>query len=140
MAGGSHHFKVSEFFIRWLCVFALLTAFYNPTGYSFVDWLLVVNSVYFPVKIFVGFSLAMVILFVYGMALQGLGRRGMMLVGVFFLAGWWALDNEGMLPHNGTVLVVIGEAVLASMITVGMLGDIIRMKSAGHVAQGDDIH
>jgi hypothetical protein len=140
MAGAAPRFRLIDFLVRWLFTFALLTAIYNPTGYSYVDWLLVPGSEYLPVKIFVGLTLALGVWFIYAMALRAMKSWGVLLGALFFGSAAWALENQGLLPRSLTFLFVLGQAGAAAWLAAGMSLVLVRQNVAGHVTAVDEVH
>lgn len=140
MAGAAPRFRFVDFVLRWLFVFALLTAIYNPTGYCYVDWLLVADSEYVPVKAFIGLSLLLLLWFIFAMAMRSMKGWGVFLGWLFFGSLAWALDNQGLLPRSLNFLFVIGQAWLAAWLAAGLALTPLRQQVSGHVTAVDEVH
>lgn len=140
MAGAAARFRLVDFTVRWLFTFALLTAIYNPTGYSYVDWLLVADSEYIPVKVFVGLSLLLLLWFIFAMALRAMKGWGIFLGWLFFGAAAWALESQGLLPRSLSFLFVLGQAGTAAWLAAGMSLVLLRQQVSGHVTAVDEVH
>lgn len=133
-------FRFIDFTVRWLFTFALLLAIYNPTGYSYVDWLLVPDSEYVPVKAFIGLSMALALWFIFAMALRTMKIRGMLLGALFFGSAAWALDSQGLLPRSLAFLFVLGQSGLAAWLAAGMSIVPLRQQVSGHVTAVDEVN
>lgn len=140
MAGAAPRFRFIDFTVRWLFTFALMTAIYNPTGYSYVDWLLVPGSEYVPVKIFIGLSLLLLLWFIFAMAMRAMKSWGVFLGWLFFGSAAWAMDNQGLLPRSLPFLFVLGQAGLAAWLAAGMSLVLLRQHVSGHVTAVDEVH
>lgn len=139
MAAASR-FRFIDFAVRWSFTFALLVAIYNPTGYSYVDWLMVEESEYVAVKAFIGLSLILALWFVFAMALRSMKSRGMLLGALFFGSAAWALDSQGLLPRSLSFLFVLGQAGLAAWLAAGMSVVLLRQQVSGHVTAVDEVN
>ncbi len=140
MAGKAGGFGFADFVVRFLFIFALLTAIYNPTGYSYVDWLMVPDSPYLAVKVFVGLTLGLVLAFIMAMAHRALKGGGVALALLFFGSLAWALDSQGLLPRAPSVLVVLIQAGAAAGLAAGLSLVIVRQTASGQVTASDELH
>lgn len=140
MAGAAARFRIVDFVVRWLFSFSLIVAIYNPTGYSYVGWLLVEDSHYVPVKIFVGLTLGLLVWFLYAMAIRSMKRWGVWLGFLFFTSLTWALENRGWLPHNTDFLFVLVESAAAAWLAAGLSVTPLRQHISGHVHAVDEAH
>lgn len=140
MAGAAARFRLVDFTVRWLFIFALLTGIYNPTGYSYVAWLFVPDSEYVPVKIFIGLTLALLVWFIYSMAMRSMKFWGAALGVAFFTSAAWALDNQGLLPRSLPFLIVLGQAGIAAWLAAGLAVTPLRQYVSGHVTAVDEVH
>lgn len=138
MAGAAARFRPVDFIVRWLFAFALLTAFYNPTGYSYVEWLLVPGSEYIAVKIFIGLTMLSVLWFMIAMCLRAMGSVSIRVAVVFFACAAWALHNLGLLPQSWLFLSVLGQAGFAGWLAVGLSYVPTRQQISGQVTSSDE--
>jgi hypothetical protein len=138
MAGAAARFRPVDFIVRWLFVFALMTAIYNPTGYSFIDWLLVKDSDYLPLKVFVGATMVLVLWFVYAMVIRVMKNTGIRVGAVTLVMGAWALDNLGLMPRSATILIVLAQAGVAGWLAVGLSMVLVRAQVAGQIHSVDE--
>lgn len=138
MAGAAARYRVVDFLLRWLFIFGLMTAFYNPTGYSYVHWLQVPDSEYVPVKLFVGLSMLSLLWLINAMTLRVVHRRGVAVGVVVLTAAAWALDNLGLFPRSGMALMVFAQAALAAWHAFGLSLVFIRQQASGLVMSSDE--
>lgn len=140
MAGAAAPYRWVDFITRWLFVFALLLGVYNPTGYCYVAWLLVPDSEFVPVKIFIGLTVALLLWFIYGMAMRSMKRWGVILGVAFFASAAWALENQGLLPRSLPVWIVLIQAGVAAWLAAGLAVTPLRQYVSGHVTAVDEVH
>lgn len=138
MAGARPRLRWHDFFVRWLCIFGLLLASYNPTGYSYVDWLLEPDSEIFPVKIFVGVCLLILNLFVYGVALRTLSYDGVVASIMFFSLMTWAGYSLGVRLPTTAMLIMWVQFAVATTMTFGLWLAQLRQHVSGLVTPSEE--
>lgn len=140
MAGGRARFRPSDYVIRFLFVYALIVATWNPTGYSYIDWALASDGAYIAVKVFVGLSLFLIYGFLADMARRALLRRGMLLAVLFFASAGWALWSQGLLPDRASPLALLVEAAVAATLAAGLSLVPLWQQASGQVTAVPDVH
>lgn len=140
MAGGVGRFRVQDYFIRFLFIYALIVATYNPTGYSYVHWLVDAESGYFAVKFVVGLSLLLAHRYIASIAWRAMLRRGVGLTFLFFATAMWALDSQGLLPVDETALILLVEAFVAAGLAMGMSLVLLWQHVSGQVTATIEVH
>ena len=138
MAGAPPRFRIVDFLLRWMFTFALMLAIYNPTGYSYVEWLLTPDSEYVPLKIFVGMTMLSALWFLYAMAMRAMQTTGAVVGAVVLASAAWALDNLGLLPRSWMFLVVMGQAGLAAWLAAGLSLVFVRQQASGLLMSSDE--
>lgn len=133
MAGKAGGFGFSDFLIRFLFIFTLIAATYNPTGYSFLDWAFNGDTTYLAVKVFIGLSLFLLHSYVLGIARRGLGRGGIGLAVIFFVTLIWALHSQQWLPESYSLFAMLVEAILSIVMAAGLSIVILWTKASGQV-------
>jgi uncharacterized membrane protein (Fun14 family) len=128
MAG---RFNSKNFLIRFIFTFGVILAAYNPSGYSYVDWVMDGNDGNIAVKTLAGICLTVTIGFVIGMAQKVLRRSGMLLGALFFLSAYWTLDTYGFLPKQTAILVILAEGAMAATLAAGLSLAILREQVSG---------
>jgi len=131
-------FSFKHFGLRFLFALVLVMGTYNPTGYSFIHWLVRNFPAITPV-IAVSGSLVIIGWAIYLRAsLRSLGTAGLILAAVFFGCllwlfvdiGWLQIGNMGM--FSWVVLVI-----LALIMAVGISWSHIRRRITGQVDTDD---
>lgn len=140
MAGGGGRFRPSDYLIRFVCIYALLLATYNPTGYSYADWLVESDFRYFPVKLLVGFALFLVYRYIYAMAYRALLTGGFRLAYLFFASGAVALYSQGLMPENLNIIIVLVEASIAAVLAAGLSLVPLWQHISGQVTATPEVH
>lgn len=130
MSQSSGPFRLGDFITRWLFAFALVSATYNPTGYSYVGWLFDLGAGYFPVKLFIGICLLITYLFAFSLSFRALGWSGFALAGTFFVTLIWALTALGILIPP-VLLIIVVEVILATILAIGISYAIFRQQVSG---------
>jgi hypothetical protein len=126
-------FTWASFFIRWLAITALVFATYNPSGYSYLHWLLEWQQEQLALKAAVGLIIAG--LFWLMLVAAWLVLR---LIGVLLLAGIavslsltaWQL---GLVPPTSASVQFLLLAMLATTLTFAVSYAHIRFRLTGQV-------
>ena len=125
-------FGIPGFIARWLAALFLVFATYNPSGYSYCDWIADVGAGQWVAKALV------TILFVIAYAtfilatLRSLGLLGIATWALFFTSMAWLLINLGLLePASVGNFVTIGLVILANVFAVGVSWSYIRQRLSG---------
>ncbi len=138
MSGARPRLRGIDFLVRWLFIFSLLLATYNPTGYCYVDWLLQPDSEIFPVKIFVGVCLLILNLFVYGIALRTLTFEGVVWSIIFFSTMTWAGYSLGVRLRPTALLIMWVQFAIATTMTFGLWLAQLRQHVSGLVTPSEE--
>jgi hypothetical protein len=121
------------FFIRLLLALTLVLATWNPSGYSFVHWLIAdwpkitAPLALAGVVIFIGW-----ILFLHA-TLDSLGLLGVILAAAFFGTLTWVFFDMGWLTTGNTVVNYVVLALIAAILALGMSWSIIWRRLSGQV-------
>jgi hypothetical protein len=132
-AQGIAMFTLASFFIRWLAITALVLATYNPSGYSYLHWLIEWQQEQLALKAAVG--LIMAGLFWLMLVAAWLVLR---LIGVLLLAGIalslsltaWQL---GLVPPTSASVQFLLLVMLATTLTFAVSYAHIRFRLTGQV-------
>lgn len=138
MAGGGGRFRWKDFVIRWLFSFGLLTATYNPTGFSYIGWLLEPSPIDLAVKVFVGVCLLILHLFIISMALRTLSLQGVFLSVLFFSLLSWAAYSLGARLPTLSLLILWVQAAVATTLAGGMSLALLRLHLSGQVTPSEE--
>ena len=120
--------------VRFLIALVLVFASYNPSGYSFFDWILQDGSENIAVKIFVGVVLIIVWAIYIRATRRSLGMIGVVLAIAFFGALLWVLIDLNIVPANTvTAVTYIILFVMGCLLATGMCWSHLRRRMTGQI-------
>lgn len=120
--------------IRFLIALVLVFASYNPSGYSFFDWVLQENSGNIAFKIFVGVVLIIGWAIYIRATRRSLGIIGISLAIAFFGTLLWLLIDLNIIPANTvTAVSYIILFIIGSLLATGMCWSHIRRRMTGQI-------
>ena len=125
-------FSAGSFFARWLFAAVLVFGTYNPTDYSYVDWILAENTTFGPIVAIVGIALLIGWIIFLRATFMSMGWLGISLgaalfgciIWLFVDLGWLSLDATGAI----TWIVLI---ILSLILATGMSWSHIRRRMSG---------
>ncbi|MEP0203561.1 MAG: DUF6524 family protein [Halioglobus sp.] len=125
-------FSVGSFFARWLFATVLVFGTYNPTDYSYVDWVLAETTTFGPIVAIVGIALLIGWIVFLRATFMSMGWLGISLgaalfgciIWLFVDLGWLSLDATGAI----TWIVLI---ILSLILATGMSWSHIRRRMSG---------
>lgn len=126
------NFGLWSFLARWLAAMALVVTTFNPSGYSYFDWLADTGDDHWLLKALVGVVLAIVYA-TFGLAtLRSLGRIGIVAWVLFFgLLVWLLLDSGVMGRATPGLLVMLALVIFANVFAVGVSWSYLRLRLSG---------
>ena len=124
------NFTFASFVLRYLIALVLVFATYNPSEYSWVQWLnsdtVMVYKVASGIVLLIGW-----IMFLRA-TWNSLGAFGTLLAAAFFAVIIWLLIEWGMLALDNTSIIVwVVEFILSGVLAVGMSWSHIRRRISG---------
>ncbi|MCW8934748.1 MAG: DUF6524 family protein [Gammaproteobacteria bacterium] len=120
--------------IRFLIALIIVFATYNPSGYSFYDWLLQENSANIAFKIFIGVVLLIGWAIYIRATRRSLGMIGITLAIAFFAALLWVLIDLNIIPADtATAITYIALFILGCLLATGMCWSHIRRRMTGQL-------
>ena len=124
--------------MRFLAALVLVFATWNPTGWSFVHWLISTLPNVTAELVFVGVVLVIGwILFLHA-TLESLGLLGIILALAFFGSLTWFIFNLGWLSIGQNVLSYVVLVVISAILAVGMAWSHIWRRLSGRVEMEED--
>mgnify|MGYP001826849729 FL=1 len=125
-------FSAGSFFARWLFAAVLVFGTYNPTHYSYVDWILAESTTFGPIVAIVGIALIIGWIIFLRATFMSMGWLGISLgaalfgciIWLFVDLGWLSLDATGAITW---VVLIILSLILAT----GMSWSHIRRRMSG---------
>ena len=124
--------------VRFSIALIIVFASYNPSGYSYIDWIMNVDSGNLVFKILVGVVLLIGWTIYIRATRRSLGMVGIVLAIAFFGATLWLLIDFNIIPAD-TVSAVssIILFVIACLLATGMCWSHIRRRISGQVDVDD---
>jgi len=120
--------------IRFSIALILVFASYNPSGYSFYDWVLLENSGNIAFKIFVGVVLIIGWAIYIRATRRSLGMIGITLAIAFFGALLWLLIDLNIIPANtATAVTYIVLFIIGCLLATGMCWSHLRRRMTGQI-------
>jgi hypothetical protein len=131
-------FSYPGIIVRWLMSMFVVFAIFNPSGYSYVHWVLTPSNEPWSLKILVGMVLASIMTTFGRSVARSLGRAGVLATSGLFIAATWTLVDLGVLRDltNGTY-VTIALVIVASILAVGLSWSHVTMRVTGQVDSND---
>jgi hypothetical protein len=125
-------FGVSGFVARWLAALFLVFATYNPSGYSYCDWVADIGGGHWVLKAFVTLMLVIAYATFILATLRSIGLLGMATWALFFGSVVWLMINVGIIQTlSGRMFVTIALIISATIFAVGVSWSYIRLRLSG---------
>ncbi|MDH5423930.1 MAG: DUF6524 family protein [Gammaproteobacteria bacterium] len=119
-----------RFLIAWIIVFSS----YNPSGYSFVSWVLNTESGNIVFKVFIGVTLIIGWAIYIRATRRSLGMIGIVLAFAFFAALLWLLIDLNIIPANtASAVTYIVLFIIGCLLATGMCWSHIRRRISGQL-------
>jgi len=126
------NFSIGGLAGRFVASFVLVVATYNPTGYSFVQWIARDFPHLGPLQSVVGIALLALWLFVVHATWRSLGTVGVALGLAFFAAVVWLFTSWGwfnLSNHNAVIWAAL--FMMACLLTLGLCWALIQARVSG---------
>ena len=134
----SQKMGVDGFLGRWIFALLLVLGTYNPTGYSYVTWVLGEETSFGPVVLIVGLLLLIGWIFCVKTTFDALGWLGVTLGGALFAAVIWLLVDIGWVSLESTgILTWLALIVISLILATGMAWSHIKRRVTGQINVDD---
>ena len=125
-------FTAGSFLGRWLFAVILVFGSYNPSGYSYISWLLAEQTEFGPVVTIAGLLLLTAWVIYLHATFLSMGWLGVSLGAALFASIIWLLVNIGWLSLDSTAVITYLALLLLSLIlATGMSWSHIRRRLTG---------
>lgn len=126
-------FSAGDFLTRWLVALALVMVTFNPTSWSYANWLLADRpGDNLPLKALAGVVLLIIYVIFLRSTWRAIGPVGLVLSALFFGVLLWVLIDYGWLdPHRANLMTWIILVVVATVLAIGMSWSHIRRQMSG---------
>jgi len=119
---------------RWLFALALVFGTYNPTDYSYLNWVLAEDTRFGPVPALVGVALLIAWIIFLRATFLSLGWLGIILGAAFFGCVIWLLVDIGWLSlDSGKAVTWVALLLLSLILAIGLSWSHIRRRLTGQV-------
>ena len=134
----SNEFNLLSYLGRLLFAAVLVFCTYNPTDYSFVDWVFSEESTFGPVMALAGVALLIGWIIFLTATFQSLGWLGIILFGLLFACVVWLFIDLGWLSLESTSATTwVVMILLALVLGTGMSWSHIWRRMTGQVDVDD---
>jgi Family of unknown function (DUF6524) len=125
-------FGFPGFIARWLAALFLVFATYNPSGYSYCDWISDFAGGQWILKALVTILLIIAYATFILATLRSLGVLGVVTWFLFFSSLVWLMINIGIIQSLSVrTVVTLGLVVSANVFAVGVSWSYIRLRLSG---------
>ncbi len=130
---------MSGFAIRFFFALVLVLSTYNPSGYSYVDWVVsfLESQQRLPLLVLSGVLLAIGWVIYLRATARSLGFIGVGLASGLFACLIWVLIDMGWLQLESPVFVWAGLVLFALVLALGMSWSIVRRRMSGQYDTDD---
>lgn len=123
---------IDGFLARWVFALVLVLGTYNPSGFSYVTWLLDEETSFGPVVTIIGLLLLTGWIFCVKSTFDALGWLGVTLGAALFAALIWLLVDVGMISMESTgILTWLSLVVISLILAVGMAWSHVKRRITG---------
>lgn len=128
-------FNLGSFFARLFFALILVFSTYNPSGYSFYDWMLTgLETGFQPLMAFAGIILLIGWVVYLRATITSLGLTGLILAFAFFGTILWMVIDWGIVPADSIqAITYIILSLLSMVLAIGMSWSHIRRRISGQV-------
>jgi len=125
-------FTAGSFLGRWVFAVILVFGTYNPSGYSYLSWILSEGTEFGPILAIVGLVLLIGWVIYVRTTFLSMGWLGIILGSALFASIIWLLVNLGWLSLDSTSVITYLVLLLLSLIlATGMSWSHIRRRMTG---------
>jgi hypothetical protein len=125
-------FNFLSFMGRWLLATALVFGTYNPTQYSYVNWVFAESTTFGPPQALVGVALLIGWIMFLRATMQALGWLGILLGAALFGCIVWWLIEAGVLSLDAPgALTWVALVILSLVLATGMSWSHVRRRLSG---------
>ncbi|MBL8628978.1 MAG: hypothetical protein JNM81_05080 [Rhodospirillaceae bacterium] len=125
------------FLWRWLVALVIVLGTFNPTPYSYINWVFDAEGA-LPLKVLIGIVLLIALVVYLRATWFSIGPLGLILSAAFFAALIWVLVDYGVLAlGQGSLLTWIILVVISLILAIGMSFSLFRRGVSGQVDVDD---
>jgi O-antigen ligase len=131
-------FSYPGIIVRWLISMFIVFATFNPSGYSYIHWVMGGTREPWSLKILAGLLLGSIVATFFLATVRSLGLRGILATAGLLIAATWTMIDFGLLSNlsNGAYVTVALVAV-ASILALGVSWSSLTLRVTGQVDSND---
>lgn len=131
-------FSYPGIIVRWLISMFIVFATFNPSGYSYIHWVMDGTGEPWSLKILAGLLLGSIVATFFLATVRSLGLRGILATAGLLIAATWTMIDFGLLSNlsNGAYVTVALVAV-ASILALGVSWSNLTLRVTGQVDSND---
>jgi hypothetical protein len=131
-------FSYPGIIVRWLMSMFVVFAIFNPSGYSYVHWVLRDADQPWSLKVLAGLLLGSLVTTFLLATVRALGLRGIIAASGLLAAATWAMIDLGLfrdLSHSAYLTIVL--TLIASILALGLSWSNLSLRVTGQVDSND---
>jgi len=129
---------IDGFLARWVFALVLVLGTYNPSGYSYITWVLDGDTSFGPVVVIIGLLLLIGWIFCVKTTFDAIGWLGVTLGAALFAAVIWLLVDIGWLSLESTgIMTWLALVVISLILAVGMAWSHVKRRITGQLNVDD---
>ncbi|MEM1080057.1 MAG: DUF6524 family protein [Pseudomonadota bacterium] len=126
------------FLLRWVFALVLVLGTYNPTGFSYIGWVLGEDTTFNPLIVIVGLLLLIGWIFLLKTTFDAIGWLGVTLGAALFAAIIWFFVDLGWISLASTGIITWLALIVVSLIlATGMAWSFIKRSLTGQINVDD---
>ena len=134
----SQKLGMDGFLGRWIFALLLVLGTYNPSGFSYVTWVLGEETSFGPVVLIIGLILLIGWIFCVKTTFDALGWLGVTLGAALFAAVIWLLVDIGWISLDSTgILTWFTLVVISLILATGMALSHVKRRITGQINVDD---
>lgn len=129
---------IDGFLARWVFALVLVLGTYNPSGFSYITWVLDGETSFGPVVVIIGLLLLIGWIFCVKTTFDAIGWLGVTLGAALFAAIIWLLVDVGWLSLESTgIMTWLALVVISLILAVGMAWSHVKRRITGQLNVDD---
>jgi hypothetical protein len=134
----SQNVGLDGFLMRWIFALVLVLGTYNPSGFSYISWVLGEETTFGPGVTIVGLLLLIGWIFCVKATFDALGWLGVILGAALFAAFIWLMVDTGLISMESTgILTWLTLIVISLILAVGMAWSHVKRRITGQLNVDD---
>ncbi len=130
-------FGIGSLLVRWFMIMGVITAFYNPSGRSFVHWA-ADSTAPLSLRIATGSLLLAALAYFWRLSVRALGPIGVVMLAFLLAVTAMALVDTGLIrPQAPAAMIAFLQGIITTGLTVGVSWSALRTRISGQIDSDD---